>query len=241
MPTYQEQHPTGIGASIRNFLNSFVNRARNNYSNYLPNNIQSSLSSSPLRTSGRVASAVLNPVGTAMNEAARSGWQALGDTREQNAYNNYANELLMADPAYARIYGNAVSTGGQASVAGTAPRSNANAYLTGNFQQRPANNNPLVNLNYGQNGQEVQMQGGGLPGITGPNIYAGRQSGTPSMGSFMGRTPGTASMSQISEMLMSGGRGRGERPLFSPHEINEERARAKALGLTLAEARRQGQ
>lgn len=53
----------------------------------------------------------------------------------------------------------------------------------------------------------------------------------------MGRTVGHATMGQVHEMLSSGMRGRGERQIFSPHEINDERAEAKAKGMTLAQYR----
>lgn len=120
-----------------------------------------------------------------------------------------------------------------------------NSFGTGNFDGSLP---PLLDLNYGQNPQEYINADGGLPGITGPNVYSGSNSRGPSHSSAsgnlqslggMGRTVGHATMGQVEQMLSGGMRGRGERQLFSPHELNDERAEAKKLGLTLNQYRSQ--
>jgi hypothetical protein len=129
----------------------------------------------------------------------------------------------------------------------------ANSFGTGNFSSGNGNLPPLLDLNYGQNPQEYQMEGGGLPGITGPNIYAGsaqganNQSANPnysrasgnlqSLGG-MGRTVGTATMSQVEDMLASGPR-RGENNLTPGREIGQERAEARRQCMTLRQYRNQ--
>jgi hypothetical protein len=98
-------------------------------------------------------------------------------------------------------------------------------------------------MDYGQNQPNPQMEGGGLPGITGPNIYSGSSpsSNMGNMGNLgslggMGRTAGHATMGQV-EAMLGAGRGRGERVLFAPHSINDERAEARAQGMTLQQFR----
>jgi len=107
--------------------------------------------------------------------------------------------------------------------AGNPGSTGANSFLTGNFSPSQMQGSspsgeasgPLVDLNYGQNPQQYQMEGGGTPGITGPNIYAGSapppsmysgQTGAASTlaGAGRGQTVGTMSMGQLGEMLSAG-------------------------------------
>lgn len=79
---------------------------------------------------------------------------------------------------------------------------------------------------------------GGSAGGGGGNRYSHASGNLQSLGG-MGRTVGHATMGQVEQMLSGGMRGRGERQLFPPHELNEERAEAKKLGLTLNQYRSQ--
>lgn len=129
----------------------------------------------------------------------------------------------------------------------------ANSYLTGQFspgqlgQRGPSG--PLINMNYGQNPQEYQSEGGGLPGITGPNIhwtqasanaanagggpssvYSGQSGASTSLGAG-GRTVGTATMSDIENMLNSGvGRDNRSAMMTQSREVNQDRSQMNAAG-----------
>lgn len=100
MAGYQSQHPTGFMATIRNILGSFGGHARRNFGQYTPANIRQGMQTNPVSTGARTGMALLNPVGTAANEAARSGYQALRDGLDTNAYNSYMNDLFTSDPGY---------------------------------------------------------------------------------------------------------------------------------------------
>jgi len=128
--------------------------------------------------------------------------------------------------------------------------SGANQYLTGNFGQQPSNQSPgfqPINMDYGQNPQEYVNADGGLPGITGPNIYSGSPSGSLSgySGSTASGAQGTfgsgvrqTSMAQIENAIKVGqGQGLNNRVLLPRHEINDELAEAKKLGMTLQQFR----
>ncbi len=126
------------------------------------------------------------------------------------------------------------------------------AYLTGNFgpQQTGSGFQP-IDLSYGQSQQQApDTSQAPLPGLGSPiGGYGPRSTGAAHLGysgdtasgarGTIGMGVGQASMSDIENMLSGGMRGRGERQLFPQHEINEERAEAKKIGMTLQQYRSQ--
>src|SRR5690606_10760186 len=144
-----------------------------------------------------------------------------------NTYNGQAQPnigTMLGIPNYAG--GNPGSTG-------------ANQFLTGNFGPQQSSQSPgfqPINLDYGQNQQSPNphMEGGGLPGITGPHIYAGNSQSIGQSGGPIGQGQ-TTSMSQVENALAAGRGQMGGRVLLPRHEIHDQRAEARQNGQTLAQ------
>lgn len=246
MAGYQDQHPTGLMASIRSFLGSFGGNAGRNFNNrFNPAQVRQNFSNNPMATAANAAMTVTNPVGTAVNELGRTTYQSIRDAADNNSYNNYMNDLFESDPGYTGNY----SSGGSG-YAGVFNGSPANSFLTGNFSPSQLQGGgedvagvdaPLVDLNYGQNPQEYQMAGGGTPGITGPNIYGGSTSipqfsptggaATTLAGAGRGMTVGTMTMSQLENMLSAGiGQNNRAATMTQSRELDEMRSNARRNG-----------
>ena len=126
----------------------------------------------------------------------------------------------------------------------------ANEFLTGNFQPQVTTDGfQMPDVSYGQQ-QAPDTSQAPLPGLGSPiGGYGPRSTGAAHLGysgdtasgarGTIGMGVGQASMSDIENMLSGGMRGRGERQLFPQHEINEERAEAKKIGMTLQQYRSQ--
>lgn len=82
-----------------------------------------------------------------------------------------------------------------------------NSFATGNFSQSQLGNGssgPLVDLNYGQNPQGYQSEGGGTPGITGPNILWNEEAAAAANAANAGAGAGNAGAQQNSSVSSSG-------------------------------------
>lgn len=181
------------------------------------------------------------PGATLARELGQGAVAGLRGESQNNAEMAHDLDVLRNDPGYTGNYTSGGNGGGYAGVFAGSP---ANSFLTGNFspsQMNSGSNNPLVNLNYGQNAQQHQMRGGGLPGITGPNIYGGAPSvpqfsstggaATTLAGNGRGSTVRNISMSQLESMLSAGIGSGGISAHATPgREMSEMRDARRAEG-----------
>lgn len=213
------------------------------------------------RLAGRLLGGLLGPLGSAVGgrladsavnryATGRLGDQGVESTRNFNA--TLSNQIFSNIPG---LNANPISYGGMSGI--TSPQHSS---YPGN---QPPQQSPLASM-LGLNNYNGNSTGNGLPGITSPTpdgqgpspqqpvgaaapqgaaqspqSLSSPSSNRPITGAAtslgnLGMSVGSATMSQVEDMLASG-RGRGERNLTQRHEINDQRAQARANGQTLAQ------
>lgn len=134
----------------------------------------------------------------------------------------------------------------QAHAPGNAPIS---PYLSGDFSQSQSPRLlPLIDMDYGQNPDIVLNQDGGLPGITGPNIYSGTpsaptgldaMSGGGARDSFAGGQGSSDWGATFASLGMQGSSGGSHNSMAGPTAIADSLAGQSALRNRLREQLRQ--
>ena len=122
-------------------------------------------------------------------------------------------------------------------------------YLSGNFSQSQSPRLlPLIDMDYGQNPDIVLNQDGGLPGITGPNIYSGTPSAPTGLDAMSGggardAFAGTSGSSDwgntFASLGMLGSSGGSHNSMGGPTAIADNLAGHSALRNRLRERLRQ--
>jgi len=238
--------PTGIGHTIGNFFRGLGPAARdrwNNFRNQVTNPSLGNLTRAanqalqgPTAIAGQIAwDAARNALGQRSFDILRNNQNSLA-TYQGQAPNSWLGNGAQQNPTYptattSSMLGQSLGIPNYLSGPSSNQGGNANSYLTGNFSSSELAGEPTPSY------APDYAQGPSTATPTAPT----QSSGGHSQGAQpTGRTWSTISMSDLENML-GAGLGRGGHVLMPRHEIGEDRARARALGMTLTELRNSGQ